>query len=105
MLWCRSIEEIQTADCHMVRMFVMCYSSNGVYTSQRKVHTVDRIVELTGLDHKCVRKAQARTLLQEESLQVRLEFPLLLFIYVHANFEFACCEIVMLWLLCLDLHV
>jgi hypothetical protein len=34
-----------------------------------KVHTVDRIVELTGLDHNCVRQAQARTLIQEESLQ------------------------------------
>ena len=37
----------------------------------RKVNSVDRVIELTGLDHKCLREAQGRTLLEDERQKVR----------------------------------
>ena len=36
----------------------------------RKTTSVDRIIELTGLDHKCIREAKGRKLLEDERRKV-----------------------------------
>ena len=48
---------------------------------------MDRIVELTGLDHACLRKAQGKRLLQEESIQVSIGVTLKLICFKNNFFK------------------
>jgi len=36
----------------------------------RKTCSVDRVIELTGLDHKCLREAKGKTLVEDERPKV-----------------------------------
>ena len=58
---------------YLCSTFYVMESSSVCLSLCRKKNSVDRVIELTGLDHKCLREAQGRTLLEDERQKVREE--------------------------------